>query len=79
MKDKKFKASQAKYFEAQMSQQGDHFNKYVVEYLEWKVENLYKAYRGITPTMEATEAKALATRLDGGITAIQDILKRMKG
>ena len=39
--NREFKTAQKKYFEAQLSSRDKGFEKFVVEYLEWKINNSY--------------------------------------
>lgn len=75
---KGYKQEQKEYFEMLRTQFGGHFDKYITSYIQWKVDSLYKAYRSINPKMDDSEAKALATRIDGAITSMEEILRRMR-
>ena len=78
MNTKEYKKLQKKYFETQRNIPGGYFDKYVIDYLDWKVTELNKAFRTINPEMSDSEAKAVASRLNGAIAAIEDILRRMR-
>lgn len=52
------------------------YDKYIIKYLEWKKDMLYKGFRGISPAMNDSEAKATITRYEGAISAIEDVLRR---
>ncbi len=80
MKDfnsKEYRDKQIVFFDLLRKTYGAQFDEYIVDYLEWKKDELYKGYRTITEKTDDSEAKAIANRYGGGISAIEDILKRI--
>lgn len=76
---KEYKEEQQTFLTMLKQTYGKQYDKYLVEYLKWRQDSLYKAYRGINTNTPSDEAKATATRLDGGITVTEELLKRIDG
>lgn len=80
MKDfnsKEYREKQKEFFRLINTTYGAQLNEYLLEYLDWKKDELYKGFRLITEKTDDSEAKAIANRFGGGISVIEDILKRI--
>lgn len=74
---KEYKERQKEFIKGLKYTYGDSFDKYIIKYIEWKMELVTKGYQAISVDTEPTESKARLASINGKVEVLKDVLRRL--